>query len=263
MNPAASSKTRRRQTRSASRAATASSSEWVTPTKTHSPRPISPTTSPSTVTEARLTRWMSARTGVSCSCRPSYRGSQGRPPADRRPSTRLGSGLGAQRVPVPVGTFLPDLAAVQLDDVAAFEGEVLAGGGPALDVAGVGARPCPFDGQGVARLDLRDHFAHRVRDGGEVHLGEGADALGALAHQVGVDVAPDGVLVVLARHVPRPGTLPAAPVPRPVLQCHGCSSSRRIGREHSARAVPRPSRAAIAAEARRTTRPTQKEESLP
>ena len=43
----------------------ASSSEWVTPTNTHNPRPISPTTSPSTVTEARFTRWMSARNPVS------------------------------------------------------------------------------------------------------------------------------------------------------------------------------------------------------
>src|SRR5687768_4622811 len=61
MNPAASLNTRRRQTRSASFPPTASSSEWVTPTKTHNPGPISPTTSPSTVTDARLTRWMSAR----------------------------------------------------------------------------------------------------------------------------------------------------------------------------------------------------------
>ena len=61
MNPSSSSNTRRCHTRSASFPATASSSEWVTPTKTHSPRAISPVTSPSTVTEARFTRWMSAR----------------------------------------------------------------------------------------------------------------------------------------------------------------------------------------------------------
>ena len=74
MNPASSSKIRRRQTRSASFVATASPSEWVTPTKTHSPRPIAPTTSPSTVTEARFTRWMSARKASPTSPRPEIGG---------------------------------------------------------------------------------------------------------------------------------------------------------------------------------------------
>src|SRR5436190_18410445 len=63
MNPASSSNTRSCHTRCASFVATPSSSECVTPTNTHNPRPIAPTTSPSTVTEARFTRWMSALTG--------------------------------------------------------------------------------------------------------------------------------------------------------------------------------------------------------
>ena len=59
-----SSPRRRRRTRAGSRPwprasrATASSSSCVTPTSTHKPAPISPTTSPSTVTRAAVTRWI-------------------------------------------------------------------------------------------------------------------------------------------------------------------------------------------------------------
>lgn len=56
------SRIRRPQIFSASRRAVTSSSPWVTPTSTHNPRPIEPTTSPSTATEADDTRWISART---------------------------------------------------------------------------------------------------------------------------------------------------------------------------------------------------------
>src|SRR5690606_12647097 len=62
MTPSASSKIRRFQSLSASLRAAASSSSWVTPTSTHSPRPMAPTTSPSTVTDASLTRCTTART---------------------------------------------------------------------------------------------------------------------------------------------------------------------------------------------------------
>src|SRR5581483_10443689 len=62
MTPSASAKTRRFHTLSASRRAAPSSSAWVTPTRTHRPRPISPTTSPSMRTRAPVTRWTRART---------------------------------------------------------------------------------------------------------------------------------------------------------------------------------------------------------
>src|SRR5687768_9381281 len=39
----------------------ASPSSWVTPSSTSSPSPMLPTTSPSTVTEAEVTRWTTAR----------------------------------------------------------------------------------------------------------------------------------------------------------------------------------------------------------
>ena len=59
---ARSSNTRSRATLSASRSACASPSACPTPSSTTSPVPIAPTTSPSTDTEAELTRWIRALT---------------------------------------------------------------------------------------------------------------------------------------------------------------------------------------------------------
>src|SRR5437016_2414951 len=44
------------------RTATSGVSLWLTPTSMRAPAPISPTTSPSTRTDARRTRWMTSRT---------------------------------------------------------------------------------------------------------------------------------------------------------------------------------------------------------
>ena len=60
--PWSSSNTRRAATLAASQAASASVSPWVTPTRTSSPGPISPVSSPSATTRAQATRDTTART---------------------------------------------------------------------------------------------------------------------------------------------------------------------------------------------------------
>src|SRR4051794_28568159 len=61
MMPASSSSTRRFQILLAMARATSAVSVWVAPTRTHSPGPMEPTVEPSLVTDARVTRWTSAR----------------------------------------------------------------------------------------------------------------------------------------------------------------------------------------------------------
>jgi hypothetical protein len=60
--PWSSANTRRLATLAASQSASASVSAWVTPTRTSSPGPISPVSSPSATTRAQDTRETTART---------------------------------------------------------------------------------------------------------------------------------------------------------------------------------------------------------
>src|SRR5438874_462998 len=62
IRPSGSGNTRSALTLSASQSASRSPSAWATPSSTRRPGPIAATERPSTDTEARLTRWISART---------------------------------------------------------------------------------------------------------------------------------------------------------------------------------------------------------
>src|SRR5262245_40259928 len=61
IRPDSPSNTRSLAVLSASRAAASEESPWPTPSSTTSPSPIRPKTTPSTVTEAELTRWIRPR----------------------------------------------------------------------------------------------------------------------------------------------------------------------------------------------------------